>query len=342
MRSKWMAAAAALVLSSAGAAGVTASTDTTTSPTEPASSAPVPTTPSETRPSLTVPEVLPERILSLSPTATEMLFAIGAGDQVVAVDSLSTYPPEAAGVLTDLSAYEPNVEAIAEYEPDLVITTGQPDLAAQLDELGIAVWASTAPSTFDGAYAQIRELGAITGHLDEADDVATSMEESLAALAESAPELDEAPTVFHELSADGYTVTSDTFIGQVYALFGLENIADRVEGDHGGYPQLNAEMIVEADPDLIFLADTICCGETPESVAARPGWDTITAVAEQHVYAMNDDLASRWGPRVVDYAETVLMALEQLEAGEPNVATTTPSTPAPESVPDTVTAGTGA
>ena len=253
---------------------------------------------------------VPVAIVSIAPTATEMLFAIGAGDQVIAVDDQSNYPPEAAAKMTDLSGYEPNVEAIAGYEPDLVVASDD-TVAAQLEALGIPVWVGPAAVTFDETYDQIEQLGAATGHVAEAAELVAQMQTDIEEIAGSVPLMETPLTVYHELSADGFSANSSTFIGQVYTQLGLQNIADLAEGDTGGYPQLNAEAIVSADPDLIFLADTKCCGESLETVAARPGWQDITAVANGDVFEMDDDVASRWGPRVVDYMRQVADAVNQ-------------------------------
>ena len=252
----------------------------------------------------------PTRIVSLSPTHTETLFAIGAGPQVIAVDDQSNYPPEAEAVQTDLSGYQPNVEAIAGYEPDLVVTSGDDTLTEQLEALGLTVWAGASATTFDEAYAQIEQLGAATGHVAEAAELVGQMQTDLDALAADVPTSETPLSIYHELSSDGYSASSSTFIGQIYELFGLRNIADTAE-EPSGYPQLNAETIIQNNPDLIFLADTKCCGESLETVAARDGWDQITAVQNGHVFAMDDDVASRWGPRFVEYAQQVHDAVEQ-------------------------------
>ena len=136
----------------------------------------------------------PQAIVSLSPVHTEMLFAIGAGDQVIAVDDQSDYPPEAAAVMTDLSGFEPNIEAIASYEPDLVIAQSD-SVQAPLDELGIEVWVGLAAPTLEDAYAQIEQLGAVTGHIAEAAEVVAAMQTDIEAIVESVPDLDEALTV---------------------------------------------------------------------------------------------------------------------------------------------------
>jgi iron complex transport system substrate-binding protein len=251
------------------------------------------------------------KIISLSPTATEMLYAIGAGDQVLAVDDFSNYPEEAAAKMQGLSGFEPNVEAIAGLEPDLVITDGtNADLLSQLDTLGIAHWEGPAAVTFDDTYAQIGQLGTTTGHMSEATDLVNTMQADIATVISGLPTLPTPLTYYHELDPNGYwSVTSDTFIGLVYSLAGLENIADAV-GDGNPYPQLNAEFIVDADPDLIFLACTKYCGETAETVAARPGWAAMSAVKNGDVIPMDDDIASRWGPRIVDYIQAVGAAVE--------------------------------
>jgi iron complex transport system substrate-binding protein len=258
----------------------------------------------------------PGRIVSLSPTATEMLFAIGAGDQVIAVDEQSDYPEDVP--TTDLSGYTPNVEAIAGYEPDLVVaasdSTEGESLVASLGELGIPVLVHPSANTLDEAYSQIERLGAATGHVAGAAEVVAQMQTELEDIVAAAPDLAEPPAIYHELDPTFYSATSSTFIGGIYEQFGVENIADAAEEASGNaYPQLSAEYIVEADPDVIFLADAECCDVTPESLADRPGWEQITAVEQGNVVPVDEDIASRWGPRVVDFAASVGEALDALE-----------------------------
>jgi len=256
----------------------------------------------------------PERIVSLSATATEMLFAIGAGPQVVAVDDTSNYPPEAP--TTDLSAYEPNVEAIAEHDPDLVVISDDIDeLVTALDALEIPVLMQPAAVSLEDTYEQIGELGGATGLATQAAEESEKIRTELEAIAASVPQLEEPPTYYHELDPTFFTATSETFIGQIYSLLGLRNIADPADEDGSGYPQLSAEFIVKADPDLIFLADTKCCGESAKTVAERPGWDHIAAVEGGSVVELDDDVASRWGPRIVDLLEVAASAVRGLEAG---------------------------
>ena len=253
---------------------------------------------------------VPERIVSLSPTHTEMLFAIGAADQLVAVDDFSNYPPEALELPNELSGFEPNVEAIAAFEPDLVVTGGDfTGLGDQLAEISIPHWDGPAAITIDDTYRQIAQLGEVTGHVAEAAELVGSMQARVDEIVVTAARPDEPLEFYHELDPTFFSADSTTFIGEIYGLLGLRNIADQAEGESFGFPQLNAEFIVSADPDLIFLADTKCCGETADTVASRPGWDAITAVQNGNVVEMDDDIASRWGPRIVDYLEDVAIAV---------------------------------
>jgi iron complex transport system substrate-binding protein len=256
----------------------------------------------------------PQRIVSLSPTATEMLFAIGAGDQVEAVDDQSNYPSDAP--VTDLSGFEPNVEAIVSYEPDLVVYSTEPgDLGAALAGVGIPAVQQPAAATLDDVYDQLEQLGVATGNVSAAEVVVERMRAEIESIAASIEPPSEPVTYYHELDDTYYTVTSSTFIGQLYSLVGLRNIADEAKGAGGGYPQLSAEYIVDADPDLIFLADTKCCGQSPRTVSKRPGWDRIAAVENGGVISLDDDVASRWGPRVVDYLRRITEAVaDVLEA----------------------------
>lgn len=254
-----------------------------------------------------------QRIVSISPTGTEILFAIGAGDRVVAVDQFSYYPPEAP--VTDLDGWNPNVEAIAAYEPDLVVLQTNGDLIASLEALGIAVLAHDAPFVFDDVYDQIAQFGEVTGQTDEASQLIADMQSQIDELIEAAPDA-EGLSYFHELDNTLYSVTSGTFIGQVYGLFGLVNVADPADADGSafGYPQLSDEFVVDADPDVIFLADTLCCAQSAETVASRPGWDQLSAVQNGRVVELNDDIVSRWGPRLVDFIAAISDVLVDIDA----------------------------
>ena len=261
-------------------------------------------------------EERPEAIVSLSPSATEMLYAIAAGDQVKAVDDNSNFPPDAP--MTDLSAFDPNVESVIAQEPDLVVLSDDVnDVVAGLEAAGIPTIALPAASVIDDVYTQIEVLGAATGHVGSAAELVATMQADIEELAARAPEGDEALTYYHELDDQLFSVTSSTFIGEIYALAGLENVADAADpaGDAGGYPQLSAEFLVDADPDLIFLADTKCCGQDATTLAARPGFDQLTAVQQGRVVELDDDIASRWGPRIVDFLAAIVNATTTVDAG---------------------------
>ncbi len=254
-----------------------------------------------------------QRIVSISPTGTEMLFAIGAGDRVVAVDQFSYFPDEAP--VTDLDGWNPNIEAIASYDPDLVVMQTSRDVGASLEALGIEVWAHDAPFAFEDVYVQIEQLGEATGRTDDAAALVAEMRAEIAELIAAAPDAS-GLTYYHELDNTLYTVTSSTFIGQVYGLFGLTNVADPADADGSawGYPQLSDEYLVDADPDVIFLADTLCCGQNAQTIAARPGWDQLTAVQDGRIVELNDDTASRWGPRLVDFVAAISDLLVSISA----------------------------
>lgn len=308
-----LAVLTALVLASCGGdSGETAAAPTTT----PATSEAVETAPPpfpvtiEAENGEVVLDEEPTRIVSLSPTATESLFAIGAGDQVIAVDDQSNYP--AGAPVTDLSGFQPSIEAIAGYEPDLVVAGFDPGgLVDGLEKVGVIVLLQPAAEELEDAYEQIEELGAATGHAEEADGVVEEMAEAIAALAAEAEEA-AGLSVYHELGPDFFSATSQTFVGSVYEILGLENIADEADGGAPDYPQLSAEYIVSANPDLIVLADSKCCGQTAATVAKRPGWKQIAAVTEGNVLEVDDDIASRWGPRTVDFAALVVEALAEV------------------------------
>ncbi|GIE81294.1 ABC transporter substrate-binding protein [Actinoplanes philippinensis] len=257
----------------------------------------------------------PDKIVSLSPTATEMLFAIGAGPQVIAVDDQSTYPAEAPK--TDLSGFKPNAEAIAAKEPDLVVISGDADgIVAQLGKLAIPVLVSPAAATLDDTYTEISDLGRLTGHPDEATALTGKMSTEIDTIVKSVPARSKPLSYYYELGPDLYSATSTTFIGSVFGRFGMTNVADAADPDGklGGYPQLSQESLVKANPDTIFLADTKCCRQSADTVRARAGWSSITAVAKGQVYALDDDIASRWGPRTVALVQAVADAVAKVPA----------------------------
>ena len=318
MRRSALLLAALLLLGACGIDGTGTAVTSTTTDAAAATSAPsAPTTVDQPDYPVTIEadngsvtlDDLPESIVSLSATATEILFAIGAGDQVVATDDQSNFPADVP--TSDLSSFTPNVEAILSYDPDLVVIYYDPgDLVASLSAADVPVLSQPPATTLDDAYGQIEDLGKATGHAAEALGLNESIAEGLTMAIEAAPNIPEGTTYYHEVDNTFYTATSDTFIGQVYSMFGIENIADQTDdGSSLGYPQLSSEYIVSVDPDLIFLANALY-GESVDTVAARPGWDVLSAVQGDNVVELDSDVVSRWGPRVVDFAEDVSDALE--------------------------------
>lgn len=263
---------------------------------------------------VTIPH-LPARIISLSATASEDLYAVGAGKQVVAVDSYSTYPPQAPR--TTLSGFTPNIEAIAKYRPDLVLVSDDTNhIVRELGKLQIPVLVEPPAANLSGVYTEIGQIAQATGHVGEGKSVVASIQRQVDAIVRSVPRPSRPLTVYHELDQTYYSATSQTFIGQMYTLLGLHNIADKAVSS-SAYPQLSAEYILASNPDLIVLADTVCCGQDRATVAARPGWSNIAAVKTGEVVPVDDSIASEWGPRIVLFLKAVASAETKLEGHQP-------------------------
>ncbi|MCH7811620.1 MAG: ABC transporter substrate-binding protein [Chloroflexi bacterium] len=251
----------------------------------------------------------PQRMVVLSPGHVEILFAIGAGDQVVAVEQNTDFPPEAAAVEPKLSGFEPSTEAVAELNPDLVILSFAPEgFVEQLAGLGITVFLDdidTRITTVEGVFDSILELGRATGHAAEATELVRDLRERVAAVEEAVAGVAEGPRVYHELDDTLFTISPGTFTGDLYAKLHAENI---VGAGEGLFPQLSPEAVIDRDPEVIILADA-AFGQTPDVVAARPGWDVIDAVENNRVFAIDPNLVSRPGPRIVDGLEALARLL---------------------------------
>lgn len=255
-------------------------------------------------------ETPPQRIVSLSPTATEILFAVGAGDQVIAVDAFSNYPDGTP--VTDLSGWDPNVEAILAFEPDLVVIANDAnDLVASLTAVGVPVLVSPAAADIEGGYESMAVLGQATGHIDETAAAISTMRAEIEQALAAAPST--SLRIYHELDDTYFSASSNGFIGAVYAAMGAENIADEADTDGFGFPQLTEEYIVDADPELIIITDQVTYG--PDDVAARPGWDQVSAVQNGSIVVVNADIASRWGPRLPQFINAVAEALAGVPVG---------------------------
>ncbi|MGD0704249.1 MAG: helical backbone metal receptor [Trebonia sp.] len=259
---------------------------------------------------------LPPRIVSLDPTATEDLYAVGAGTQVVAVDEDSDFPPGAP--VTSLSGGKPDVGAIARYNPSLVISQNQAGLVQGLAKLGIPVLIEPEVSTLRDAYAQIEQIGLATGHGNQASEVVADMREEINDVVQQAGAKYRGMSYYWEAGAHPYrSVTSSTLIGHVMDLFGLRNIADTANATvSGNHPEVPADYLVAARPQIIFLADSAAAdgGQTPGIVAGRPGWAAIPAVRDHQVFALSADIASRWGPRLPQFVGEIASALGSVKS----------------------------
>lgn len=254
-------------------------------------------------------EAAPQKIVSLSPTATELIFAIGAGEQVIATDEFSNYPAEAP--TTELSGWDPNIEAIAAYEPDLVVASNDAnEMVAGLTALGIPVLISPAPTDIEQGYVELANLGIATGRVDETAIVVSDLRAAMDAVIANAPDV--SVRVYHELDETFFSASSNSFIGAVYSAMGAENVADAADVAGFGFPQLTEEYIVDADPQVIVITDQVTY--TADELAARPGWGEISAVEAGNIVVVNADVASRWGPRLPEFAQAVSEALAEVEA----------------------------
>jgi iron complex transport system substrate-binding protein len=246
----------------------------------------------------------PDRILSLSPSATQMLYAIGAGRQVVGVDKYSSYPPNAPR--TKFTGYETSAEDYLYLRPDLVIFAFQSGaLIQQLRVLHIPALLLQPATGMPAVYSQLRELGQATGHQAEANAVQSSLASYLSAAAHRVGPAGQGKTYYIEIDPAYYTATSQTFIGAEFSLFGLRDIANAA-GHGSAYPQISAEYILKENPDYVFLADTVCCHETPAAFSKRPGFSALSAVKRHHVIGVNDSIASEWGPHTVEEFVSIL------------------------------------
>ena len=252
----------------------------------------------------------PVRIISLSPSATEILFGIGAGAQVIAVDDNSDFPLNAP--FSKLSSFTPNVEAIAAYHPDLVVlqssATNATTIQMDLEKLKIRVFSEVTPVNINDAYSEFLALGAATGHPSRAKALVMSMKSQISEILAKARKR-ASLNFFHELDNTLYSADSSTFIGQIYSDFNLVNIADAANS--GGYPQLSAEAVIKANPKAIFLDDAQY-GESLATVTSRPGWSAISAVKNRHVITLPLDIPDRWGPRIVSFYRFIAHAISKI------------------------------
>jgi len=253
---------------------------------------------------------IPERIVSLAPSTTEILFAVGAGAQVVGRDEFSDYPEEAKALPSIGGSFgEYNVEAIVALEPDLVIAAeiNTPELVKQLEDLGVTVYYLGNPLTLEEMYGKLETVAELTGH--DVSELVSSLQARVAAVDEKIMPLSARPNVFYEIDASDpskpYTYGPGTFGDLLITRAGGYNIGN-VTTDP--YPQLSLEQIVVENPSIIVLGDSMW-GVTPESVLERAGWESIEAVKSEQIFPIDDNLISRPGPRLVDGLEALAKIL---------------------------------
>jgi len=241
-------------------------------------------------------EAAPQAIVALAPSFVEVLFEIDAGDAIVAADENTDAPPEADSI-PKISGFAPSVEGIASYDPDLVLIFYEPGgLEDALEALGIPTAYLATPQTLDGVYEQIETLGTLVGRRDEASALVTDTRAEIEAIVAQLDGIDEGPSVFHELDVQLFTAGPGSFTDEIYSLLKVQNIA---ESTGEPFPQMSAEAVIAADPEVIILADG-AFGEMPETVAARTGWDSISAVENDRIYPVNGAILSRPSQRIAD------------------------------------------
>lgn len=253
-----------------------------------------------------------QRIVSLAPSNTEILFAVGAGSQVVGRDEFADYPEEAKSIASVGGSFgEYSSEAIVALEPDLVIAAeiNPPELVKQLEDLGLTVYYLKNPLTLEEMYGNLEIVGQLTGH--DVSALVDSLKERVAAVDEKVATTSSRPVVFYEIDASDaskpYTYGPGTFGDLLISRAGGGNLAT-LAGITDPYPQVSLEQIVAANPAMIVLGDSMW-GVTAEAVKARAGWENITAVQNDQIFPFDDNLVSRPGPRLVDGLEQLAKLL---------------------------------
>lgn len=251
-----------------------------------------------------------ERVVSLAPSNTEILFAIGAGDQVVGRDEFSDYPAEVAELdSVGGSMGEYSAEAIVALEPDLVLAAeiNTPELVSQLEGLGLTVYYLKNPTTIEEMYINLEIVAELTGQ--DVTELVDSLKARVADVDEKIAPISARPSVFYEIDASDptkpWSYGPGSFGDLLITRAGGFNIGSEATDP---YPQLSLEQIVVANPSIILLGDAIW-GVTPESVTTREGWTTIAAVQNNQIFPIDDNLISRPGPRLVDGLEALAKIL---------------------------------
>jgi iron complex transport system substrate-binding protein len=249
---------------------------------------------------------VPERIVSIAPTPTELLFAVGAGDLVVGVDTYSDYPAEVAE-LPKVGDMPILVEAVVALEPDLIVCGDflPLDELELLEDQGVP-YVVLATRTLDEVVKDVRLVGILTGHVEEANTLADSLEARIEAVREKTLADDVVkPRVYLEYYPY-FTFGPGSFGHDLIHSAGGINIAENTSSE---YPMISTELILGGDPEIIVYTVGYMCSTTAEDFALRPGWENLTAVIEDNIHSMDDNLVSRYGPRVVDGLEELAAIL---------------------------------
>ncbi|MDA0302471.1 MAG: ABC transporter substrate-binding protein [Chloroflexi bacterium] len=247
----------------------------------------------------------PVRIVSLAPGITETLFAIGAGPRLVATDTFSDYP-EPAKTTTKVDYSRPSAEQVVALRPDLVLLSSrQRDMVTRFRDLQLPVVFLGDPGSLEDVFANMRLIGRVAGEDEAAETLVRGLERRVEAVRAATAAAPAGPRVFYELTPSLYSASERSFIGSMFTLLGATNIALGPTP----YPQLTAERVIAADPEVIFLGYVGTTKVDASSVARRPGWSAVTAVRSGRVVQIDPDITNRPGPRVVDALEAIARAL---------------------------------
>ncbi len=253
-----------------------------------------------------------QKIVSMAPSNTEILYAIGAGAQVIGRDEFSDYPAEAASLPSvggSMGTY--SIETIASLKPDLVLAAeiNTPEQVKALEDVGLKVYYLSNPKDLGGLYANLQTVGQLAGRESEADALVQSLQKRVQAVEDKLAPISSIITVFYEMDgsdpAKPWTAGQGSYLSQLVNMALGSNVGDSIKGD---YVQMSQEALLVQNPSIILLGDA-AYGVTAEQVAARPGWSALQAVKDNRVYAFDDNLVSRPGPRLVDGLEALAKLL---------------------------------
>jgi len=254
-----------------------------------------------------------KKVVSFAPSNTEILFAVGAGKQVVGRDDISDFPAEAKNIPAVGGFEKYNTEQLVALKPDLILMAeiNSVELVKTMEDLGLTVYYLSNPKTIEDMYSNLKIVAQLTGHEKETATLIQSLKARVATIDEKLKSPSSRPIVFYEIDstdpAKPYTAGPNTFVDLLISRAGGRNLAT-VAGITDSYPQVSVEQIVATDPNLIILGDSMW-GITVESVEQRPGWEKLSAVTGKQVFPFDDNIVSRPGPRLVDGLEALARLL---------------------------------